>query len=521
MPSSVNEPSFQLDIAGFGALDVLSFSGHEAISQVYEFDLQVRCTRAPQNLSGLLLRPAHMVLGQPGEGIHGLILGVEAASDSGHWHLRLGPRLACLAWRRQPRIFQQMNVVQILTHVLAEHGIGEDARRFDLSTSHPALAYCVQYDESDLDFVQRLCGGAGLRYHFQHARRGHLLVFSDSRGRERRSARGFYRPASGGPCIQAFSVQVRAAQATPKSRSGQLASGESDLMRLRCGTLLPLSAHPQCEWNHLWLLTRVEHYGKRHALTRYRNRFQAVAWEVNPSIEHAHAAPSMPGLYRARIMGPECGQPYRDDAGRVAVRFDTLASPSLCWLAVSQQLLSGRGESTRDLVVGAVVLVRFVQGDPLQPLIVACQDPVLPVAVSTPKAAVAAIDRLRVRFDWPELMGPAREIQLGGGPRLQFEPGTRMHFDVGDSSVRFVDDVLEFASPKLEFNACASMPRPVLARTDTRLSPQGRADLLELLRAGHPLILLCRQPAGGSFSHCRDPLCACRVAARRAAQGEP
>ncbi|RML87956.1 Rhs element Vgr protein, partial [Pseudomonas syringae pv. maculicola] len=39
--------------------------------------------------------------------------------------------------------------------------------------------YCVQYDETDLHFVQRLCEEEGVHYHFQHSQEGHVLVFGD------------------------------------------------------------------------------------------------------------------------------------------------------------------------------------------------------------------------------------------------------------------------------------------------------------------------------------------------------
>lgn len=515
MPRSANAPSFRLDIAGFGALDVLSFTGTEAINQVYGFDLNVRSHHPNRNLCGLLLRTAHMALGQPGEGVHGVILAVRAQPVDGHWQLHLGPRLACLAWRRQPRIFQDMNVIQILAHVLGEHGIGERARRFDLSVAYPAQAFCVQQGESDLDFVQRLCSCAGLRYHFQHARGAHLLVFSDGRGRLRRTARGFYRAPSGRPGVQAFTVQVGADEPRPRGRSGQLARGESDLLQLRCGTLLPLSAHPRREWNHLWLLTLVEHHGDLQAASVYRNRFQAVAWEVAPVSGQPGIPPSLPGMYRARIEGPQPNREYRDERGRIAVRFEALVSPSWCWLQVCPRL-----PGARLLLPGSSVLVRFVQGDPQRPLVVAVLDPALPEVARTAVAVMAPSRRLHMHFDWAGLMGPAREIQLADGPRLQFEPGVRMHFGVGDSHVHWVDEVLQFSSPKLAFEARAPRPVAVSSGVDRRLSPQGRADLLELLRAGHPLVLLCRKPGGGSFSHCRDAVCTCRAAASDHSHGE-
>ncbi len=37
----------------------------------------------------------------------------------------------------------------------------------------------MQYDESDLRFIQRLCEEEGIHYHFEHRPKGHVLVFGD------------------------------------------------------------------------------------------------------------------------------------------------------------------------------------------------------------------------------------------------------------------------------------------------------------------------------------------------------
>src|SRR5690606_12156318 len=44
----------------------------------------------------------------------------------------------------------------------------------------PTRDYCVQYGETDLHFVQRLCEEEGLHYHFQHSADAHVLVFGDN-----------------------------------------------------------------------------------------------------------------------------------------------------------------------------------------------------------------------------------------------------------------------------------------------------------------------------------------------------
>jgi type VI secretion system secreted protein VgrG len=37
----------------------------------------------------------------------------------------------------------------------------------------------MQYDETDLHFVPRLCEEEGVHYHFEHSTRGHVQVFGD------------------------------------------------------------------------------------------------------------------------------------------------------------------------------------------------------------------------------------------------------------------------------------------------------------------------------------------------------
>jgi uncharacterized protein involved in type VI secretion and phage assembly len=67
--------------------------------------------------------------------------------------------------------------------VLQENGIVESGYQFLRGpTVYPNRDYCVQYDESDLHFAQRLCEEEGIHYHFQHSTKGHALVLGDDQG---------------------------------------------------------------------------------------------------------------------------------------------------------------------------------------------------------------------------------------------------------------------------------------------------------------------------------------------------
>jgi type VI secretion system secreted protein VgrG len=95
------------------------------------------------------------------------------------FHACLRPQLAYLAHRYNQRIFQHLTVPQIISQVLEDHGIQSDAYQFQLGYIYPERDYCVQYDESDLHFIQRLCEEEGISFHFQHSEDSHRLVFGD------------------------------------------------------------------------------------------------------------------------------------------------------------------------------------------------------------------------------------------------------------------------------------------------------------------------------------------------------
>jgi type VI secretion system secreted protein VgrG len=79
------------------------------------------------------------------------------------------------------RIFQQKSVPDIIKSIFREHGTAD----FDdsgLSGSYAARDYCVQYMETDFDFVSRLMEEEGIYYFFKHAQDKDTLMLCDSAG---------------------------------------------------------------------------------------------------------------------------------------------------------------------------------------------------------------------------------------------------------------------------------------------------------------------------------------------------
>ncbi|MEI8720148.1 type VI secretion system Vgr family protein [Mesorhizobium sp. ISC11] len=125
-------------------------------------------------------------------------LSIEAESDPKRWFsgivsefrlTRLEDRLAYYEAVIRPwlwflgnttdcRIFQNKSVLDIVKDIFKKYGIAEFDLR--LQGSYPPREYCVQYDEPDLDFVQRLLEHEGILYFFEHDDGKHTLVLADA-----------------------------------------------------------------------------------------------------------------------------------------------------------------------------------------------------------------------------------------------------------------------------------------------------------------------------------------------------
>jgi type VI secretion system secreted protein VgrG len=170
--STTHDP-YQLCVEGLAPdhLRVHSFTGREPISGAYSFDVVVTADAGAEDLERIALGRRAMLLFRVGEApraFYGVIAavrhdGARGARQSVQYQIRVVPRLWLLKRRRRTRIFQQMDVEEIVGSVLREAGI---AARWRLLRKHPSREYCTQYEESDYAFVTRLLAESGVYFHF-------------------------------------------------------------------------------------------------------------------------------------------------------------------------------------------------------------------------------------------------------------------------------------------------------------------------------------------------------------------
>ncbi|MDN0077454.1 type VI secretion system tip protein TssI/VgrG, partial [Crenobacter sp. SG2303] len=157
-----------------------TLSGEEALSDSYRYQLTCLSPDTELALKDLLGQPVRLTV-QDADGAAvarcGVVSSAQAlGSDGGfaRYGLTIEPPIALLRHRRTSRVFQDLSVPDIVQQVLAEHqGTNPGFARvqhwqFQLSGEAPVRSYCLQYRESDYDFIVRLLHEEGYHWHFVH-----------------------------------------------------------------------------------------------------------------------------------------------------------------------------------------------------------------------------------------------------------------------------------------------------------------------------------------------------------------
>ena len=309
-------------------LQVYTVTGNEAISENFNFQVVLVCDDAQLDLEAWLQRSVCLHFSDPRSNtsptatqryLHGVVYAIEQLNYSVRYcqyKVTITPRLALLRHRVSQRIFQHLSIPAIIREVLNDAGFNSDEYTLHLSAHYEPRDYCVQYNESDLQFLQRIMAESGLHYHFHHSATAHQLIIADSQ--------------DGFPALPALpyvtdnglhkaSASISQLQLTLENRTGQITlrdydfnkpelrpqghhstdiskelglaeyyypshtkthanadkqaqlaleqrrsqrtqfSALSDSPQLQSGYFQPLCQHPHDDWNQDWLVTHVQH----------------------------------------------------------------------------------------------------------------------------------------------------------------------------------------------------------------------------------------------------------------------
>ena len=171
---------------GADAMLITGFQGTEHLSHLFSLELKLIAQNSTSIDFGQLVGNDLLVrIATPGEGEANewrYFSGICARFSQGDrneeftsYYAELVPKVWLLTRRAQSRIFQQKSVPDILKEVLK----GFDCD-FQLRSQYEDREYCVQYRETDFNFVSRLMEEEGIFYFFEHSESGHKMVIADS-----------------------------------------------------------------------------------------------------------------------------------------------------------------------------------------------------------------------------------------------------------------------------------------------------------------------------------------------------
>lgn len=326
-------------------------SGREAISELFSFDLDVVCEAGHELPEGALPGADVTILVEhDGEErrIHG-ILGpirenLDAPGGRAAYSLRVVPRAFRLSLVETQDIYLERSVPEIIQSKLERHDLGPDEFELRLLDTYPVRDFVVQYKESDLAFVKRLCEHVGISFFFEHSGGCDKLVLTDHRSgfvpaplaeeihyRPRGEALDVYSlsvvndlaptsfivqdynyrapqvdlsavfdlPSGNGGGVVEYGAHVKTPAETEKiarvrgeerACRQKVYEGESTLAALSAGTRSTLVDHPRLPAATPLLVTEVRHEatlpvfhdaaGGPAAPPRYRNTFRAIPGDV-------------------------------------------------------------------------------------------------------------------------------------------------------------------------------------------------------------------------------------------------
>ena len=159
-----------------------SFAGSEYISELFEFQIEVLSsnhTIQPEDLIGktVTITIQNDIKRSFNGYISSFTYGEVKADNLRSYRMTMVPWLWFLSKNNNFRIFQGKTTKDIISQVFKDLGFND----FDFrATGNPAARdYCVQYNESDLNFVSRLLEEDGIAYYFEQEKDKHVLQIVD------------------------------------------------------------------------------------------------------------------------------------------------------------------------------------------------------------------------------------------------------------------------------------------------------------------------------------------------------
>ena len=165
---------------------VVSFTGREAISECYRFDITLVSENREINFSDVVQQMATLTFFRKDESTvtyHGLVFELEQlheANGLAFYRACLMPKLYCLSYTRHNQVFMSKSVKDVVTECLKDGGLTSLDFEFNLQKSYETIEYACQFGETHLNYVSRRLEHLGIYYYFKQTDQGEKVVFTDT-----------------------------------------------------------------------------------------------------------------------------------------------------------------------------------------------------------------------------------------------------------------------------------------------------------------------------------------------------
>ncbi len=168
-----------------GDLRVTNFTGQEGLSRLFSFQLELACEDWDIDLDAVVGKAATFSIksAESERAIHGIVARMEMGGKGekfAPYRVELVPEVWLLTRISRSRVFQKKTVAEIVKEVFTDGGVPSNRFRFALKRSLPAREYCVQYRETDWNFVSRPLEEEGIFYFFEQKDKETIMVMGDS-----------------------------------------------------------------------------------------------------------------------------------------------------------------------------------------------------------------------------------------------------------------------------------------------------------------------------------------------------
>ncbi len=169
---------------GADTLLLTHFSAHEQVSRLFEYDLQLLSDTGDINADKILGQPVTVRFQLPEDAGDRFFNGfVTEFSQTGYeerhhrYQATVRPWFWFLTRTSDCRIFQGKTIPEIFQAVVKQYGFSDF--KLKLSGTYSPRNYCVQYRETDFNFLSRLLELEGIHYFFEHQDGKHLMILAD------------------------------------------------------------------------------------------------------------------------------------------------------------------------------------------------------------------------------------------------------------------------------------------------------------------------------------------------------